>query len=106
MAGVTGPGHFRVAHGLHLSSFGIGTYRGAADDIVDRMYNSAIQQALANGINVVDTARIYRGGRSERVVGEALASAIRAGIVKRDEVIVSTKGGLRRRLGSELRHAF
>ena len=71
------------------SSIGIGTYLGEPTDAVDDSYRAAIQSALECGINHVDTAVNYRCQRSERVVGEAIASAD----IDREQLFVSTKGG-------------
>lgn len=79
--------------GILASSIGIGTYLGEPDDADDRRYEDAVRAAVAAGINVVDTAINYRCQRSERVVGRALASLIRGGAARRDEIIVCTKGG-------------
>jgi aryl-alcohol dehydrogenase-like predicted oxidoreductase len=72
-----------------VSSVGVGTYLGAATPAVDDAYRDALAAALEHGVNVVDTAVNYRAGRSERVVGEALADAA----VDRESVVVATKGG-------------
>jgi aryl-alcohol dehydrogenase-like predicted oxidoreductase len=45
--------------------------------------------ALDSGINFIDTADVYTGGNSERIVGEVLE---RAG--KRDDVVLATKVGI------------
>jgi aryl-alcohol dehydrogenase-like predicted oxidoreductase len=42
---------------------------------------------------VLDTAINYRHMRSERALGRALAAAIEAGEIARDEVLLATKGG-------------
>jgi aryl-alcohol dehydrogenase-like predicted oxidoreductase len=86
-------GHFRIAGGLSLSSIGLGTYLGGEDAATDAGYESCVATALATGINVFDTAINYRGQRSERAVGRALARAFAEGRAARDEVFVSTKGG-------------
>ncbi|HKC14009.1 MAG TPA: aldo/keto reductase, partial [Vicinamibacteria bacterium] len=85
-------GHFREALGLHLSSVGLGTYLGRADEAGDEAYRQAIAAAVAGGINVLDTAVNYRGERSERALGAALADLAAAGF-PRDGVVVATKGG-------------
>ena len=78
---------------LCASSVGIGTYLGACDDAEDARYAEALRAALESGCNVVDSAINYRCQRAERVVGRVLAQAVADGVVHRDEVIVSTKGG-------------
>ena len=88
------PSNFRrTSAGLTLSSIGLGTYLGDEDDATDRGFEESIAIALSLGINVFDTAINYRGQRSERAVGRAVAAAIAAGTVSREEVFVSTKGG-------------
>ncbi len=79
--------------GLTLSSVGLGTYLGANDTVTDRIYEAAIGRAFELGCNVIDTAINYRCQRSERAVGRALATAIAAGTIRRDQVFVATKGG-------------
>jgi aryl-alcohol dehydrogenase-like predicted oxidoreductase len=79
--------------GLSLSSIGLGTYLGGADANIDAGYEASIAVALASGVNVFDTAINYRGQKSERAIGRALAKAFTEGRAARDEVFVSTKGG-------------
>jgi pyridoxine 4-dehydrogenase len=47
-----------------------------------------VRQAVAAGIDHIDTAHLYTGGESERALGEALSSAPQ-------DVLVATKGGYR-----------
>lgn len=82
-----------LGDGLIAASLGIGTYLGDCDDADDDGYRRAIDAALRNGINVIDSAINYRCQRSERTVGVAVRDAIAAGVVARDEVIICTKGG-------------
>ena len=82
-----------VAGQMHLSSLGIGTYLGAADDATDRRYEDAIVEAVRQGINVIDTASNYRRGRAEAVVGRALRQLMEIGEVYRSEVLLSSKVG-------------
>jgi aryl-alcohol dehydrogenase-like predicted oxidoreductase len=91
-AGAAG-GHYREWRGLSLSSVGIGTYLGPDDDATDALYEAAVEQAVASGINVVDSAVNYRNQRSERAVGRALGRLVRAGSAVRESVVVATKGG-------------
>lgn len=88
------PAHFRrTASGIALSSIGLGTYLGDEDDATDRGFEASIAIALAEGVNVFDTAINYRGQRSERAVGRAIRNAIDSGAAHRDDLFVSTKGG-------------
>jgi len=94
LPGRAADGHFRQAvTGLTLSSIGLGTYLGQPDEATDAAYQVAVERALALGCNHLDTAVNYRFQRSERVVGKALAAAVRRGEVRREEVVVAPKGG-------------
>src|SRR5262249_54515345 len=84
--------HFRPGHGLHLSSIGIGTYLGGADEETDRRYTEAVVRAVELGANVIDTAANYRCQRSERSIGAALSELNGRGFA-RSEIAVCTKGG-------------
>ena len=85
-------GHFREAHGLVMSSVGIGTYLGQPDPKVDASYTAAIVAAAENGINFIDTAINYRFQRSERSIGTAVKQLETKGF-SREELVVCTKGG-------------
>lgn len=87
-------GHFReLPGGARLSTLGLGTYLGPEDGATDVLYQDAVRRALELGVNVLDTAVNYRHQRSERAIRTALATAIGAGGVARDEIVVATKGG-------------
>ncbi|HEY7837868.1 MAG TPA: aldo/keto reductase [Terriglobales bacterium] len=84
--------HFRtlrLPEPCRVSSLGLGSYLGPADDATDAGYEAALQTALAGGINLVDTAINYRHQRSERALGRALASSA----VPRDQVFLCSKAG-------------
>jgi aryl-alcohol dehydrogenase-like predicted oxidoreductase len=86
-------GHFReLPGGLVLSSIGIGTYLGEADEATDGAYEDAIVAAVEGGFNVIDAAINYRLQRSERSVGAALRQLISQGF-SREEIILCTKAG-------------
>jgi len=90
--GQAADGHFRHVGDLVLSSLGIGTYLGPANDSTDASYAAAIVLAAELGINVIDTSINYRLQRSERSVGTALKVLAHKGIT-RDQIVVCTKGG-------------
>src|SRR5438874_915656 len=87
------PHHWKNALGLTLSSVGMGSYLGNADPITDGKYAAAFVKTLDLGINVVDSAINYRYQRSERNLGVGLKTAVDAGAVARDQVLLCTKGG-------------
>lgn len=60
-------------------------------DEVRRRAAEAVQTALEVGINLFDHADIYSRGKSEAVFGELL----KAGLVRRDEIVLQTKCGIR-----------
>src|SRR5215831_18068638 len=86
-------GHFRKIDRVLVSSVGLGTYLGAEDAETDEGYRGSVAVALESAVNVFDSAINYRGQKSERAIGRALAKSIAAGTLERQEVFVSTKGG-------------
>src|SRR6266404_9631149 len=89
----TAAGHFRQQQQLWLSSIGLGTYLGDADERTDRAYTDAVGRAVELSANVIDTAANYRFQRSERAIGNALRELIGTQGFSRDELIICTKGG-------------
>ena len=91
----TQPEHFYrpIANGPIVSSLGLGTYLGECDDNEDARYTTTVSAALRKGVNLLDTAINYRCQRSERAIGEALRDTILGGSIKREEIVVCTKGG-------------
>ena len=75
------------------SVLGMGTYLGDCTDEDDAAYTRTVHAAITSGVNVLDTAINYRCQRSERAVGRAVVEAIAAGDVRRDELVICTKGG-------------
>lgn len=80
-------GFYRTILNLSVSSLGIGTYLGAADDAADQAYIDSLLAAGEGGVNFFDTAINYRNQRSERCVGAALKR------LQRDEIVICTKAG-------------
>ena len=87
------PANYRETLGLAISSIGIGTYLGESDEATDAAYAEALRTALRGGINLIDTAVNYRFQRSERVIGRVIAELAGAGQLRREEIVIATKGG-------------
>lgn len=71
--------------GLKVSELCLGTmmFGGAADEAVA---NDIVDSARDTGVNFIDTADMYNGGESERVVGRAIAA-------DRERWVLATKVG-------------
>jgi aryl-alcohol dehydrogenase-like predicted oxidoreductase len=82
-----------LADGPLVSSLGLGTYLGECDDADDARYVATVIAAVGKGVNLLDTAINYRCQRSERAIGEAIRVLIAKGAIRRDEIVVCTKGG-------------
>ncbi len=93
------------AGGARLSAVGLGTWQfgstewGYGSEYAQGEAVKIVHRALELGVNLIDTAEIYGLGRSERIVGEAIAS-------RRDSVFLATKlfpVGLPVQVGSKAR---
>ena len=76
--------------GVRVSVIGLGTWQfgsrewGYGDEYANHEAGAIVERALDLGINLIDTAEIYGFGKSERIVGEAIAD-------RRDEAFIATK---------------
>lgn len=93
--GAVAKGHFRLTpQGLSLSTLGMGTYLGNADEATDEQMCQAAMASLQSGaVNVLDTAINYRYQSSERSLGKALCQLIENGLLNRASVFVCSKNG-------------
>lgn len=82
-----------LANGAFVSSLGLGTYIGECDDEEDMRYTVAAAAALERGVNILDTAINYRCQRSERALGNAIQKSVTSGKIKREQIVVCSKGG-------------
>jgi diketogulonate reductase-like aldo/keto reductase len=71
---------------LGLGTAGMGEQRSTRPAEVQ-----AVRSALELGYRLIDSAEMYGEGGAEQVVGEALASALRGGVLRREEVCVVSK---------------
>src|SRR5215469_2353695 len=76
--------------GVRLSVIGVGAWQfgskewGYGQGYAEGEAGQIVGRALDLGINLLDTAEIYGFGRSERIVGRAIAG-------RREEAFVATK---------------
>jgi aryl-alcohol dehydrogenase-like predicted oxidoreductase len=85
---------YRKSPMFYTSPIALGTHLGDMNEKDSKLYREGIEYGLMNGLNFIDTAINYRGMRSERDVGYVVKSLIDKGIINRDEIIISTKGGI------------
>lgn len=74
--------------GLKVSQICLGT-NNFGGQVSEETSIKIVNKALDCGINVIDTADVYTGGKSEEVIGKAVKG-------RRDEVIIATKVGFGR----------
>ena len=76
--------------GLEISASGFGAYRV---DFRVHEHFEALEHAISNGINLIDTSSNYSDGGSEILIGNVLGDMINKGTLKREEIVIVTKGG-------------
>ncbi|MDH4061942.1 MAG: aldo/keto reductase [Aquincola sp.] len=72
-------------------ALGLGTWRMGESGRKRREEIAAVRLALELGYRLIDTAEMYGDGGAEEVVGAALAEALRAGDLRREDVILVSK---------------
>jgi len=75
---------------LSVSQVGFGSYRV---NEFDPDHREALRNALLLGCNLIDTSSNYGDGSSERLVGQVLNELFSENKVKREEIVIVTKGG-------------
>ncbi len=86
--------HIQLPQGttpLSLPVLGLGTWRFGESRAARAAEVASVRTALELGYRLIDTAEMYGEGGAEEVVGTALNEAIRAGDVRREEVIIVSK---------------
>src|SRR5258705_12989934 len=86
-----------IASRIALGTWAIGGWMWGGTDVNESI--NTIRSAVERGIRVIDTAPVYGFGRSEEIVGMALAQGLR------DRVIIATKAGLEWRNGRVWRNS-
>lgn len=76
-----------IKTGQNVSRLGFGGYRINWHD--DR-HKVALEKAIKNGINVIDTSTHFEFGESEEVIGKVLNNAIKDRTVTREVFIILT----------------
>jgi len=77
--------------GATVPALGLGTWRIGESRASLTAEIAAVRSAIEMGYRLIDTAEMYGEGGAEEVVGQAVAQALRAGGVTRDELFVVSK---------------
>lgn len=77
--------------GERVPALGLGTWRMGEEARTRDAEIAAIRHAVDVGYRLFDTAEMYGEGGAETVLGRALADALRAGAIARDDVYVVSK---------------
>ncbi|MFE7802695.1 aldo/keto reductase [Nocardia sp. NPDC057440] len=90
--------------GLFVSRIAFGTWQLGGDwgHFDEAAAIAAIRRARELGVNFFDTAQAYGFGASEQLLGKALRREL---TTARDELVIATKGGLRRTEAGVIRDA-
>ena len=80
-----------TAGGARMPVLGLGTWHMGESAIRRAAEVAAVRAAMAMGYRLIDTAEMYGEGGAEQVVGLAVAEALRAGDVRREELFVVSK---------------
>ena len=72
--------------GLEVSEIGYGTNMLGRSEVSEAEHIAMVHRAMEVGINFIDTADVYQGERSERMLGKALKG-------RRERMILATKVG-------------
>jgi aryl-alcohol dehydrogenase-like predicted oxidoreductase len=86
-----------VASRVALGTWAIGGWMWGGTDLDESI--RTIQSAIERGVTLIDTAPVYGFGRSEEIVGQALAGGLRG------RTLIATKVGLEWRDGKVWRNA-
>ncbi len=76
---------------LPLPRIGLGTWRMGESRARRTAEIGAVRQAIELGYRMIDTAEMYGEGGAEEVVGTAVADALRAGDVRREDLTIVSK---------------
>jgi len=77
--------------GGEMPVLGLGTWRMGEVEGRRAAEVAAVREAIGLGYRLIDTAEMYGEGGAETVLGQAIAEALRAGDVRRDELFIVSK---------------
>jgi diketogulonate reductase-like aldo/keto reductase len=73
----------KLSNGVEMPIFGLGTWQSGREEVIN-----AVRTAVLDGYRLIDTATCYQ---NEDAIGEALQQLFKEGIIKREEIFITTK---------------
>jgi diketogulonate reductase-like aldo/keto reductase len=73
----------KLSNGVEMPIFGLGTWQSGREEVIN-----AVRTAVLDGYRLIDTATCYQ---NEDAIGEALQQLFKEGVIKREEIFVTTK---------------
>ncbi len=80
-----------LPNGTTMPRLGLGTWHMGEQRARHAEDVAAIRKAIELGYRLFDTAEMYGEGGAEEVLGQSLADALRAGDVRREELVIVSK---------------
>ncbi len=80
-----------LPNGTALPALGLGTWHTGESPRSRAAEVKAVRLAIELGVRLFDTAEMYGEGGAEEMLGQALAEALRAGDVRREELTIVSK---------------
>ncbi len=77
--------------GTAIPTLGLGTWRMGESGAARKAEVAAIRAAIDMGYRLFDSAEMYGEGGAEQALGQAIAEALRAGAVRREELFIVSK---------------
>lgn len=81
----------KLPNGESVPALGLGTWHTGESASARAAEVAAVREAINLGYRLIDTAEMYGEGGAEKVIGQAVAEALRAGDVKREELFIVSK---------------
>lgn len=72
-----------LSNGIKMPAIGLGTWQSRSDQVI-----AAVKTAIKTGYRLIDTASGYQ---NEEAIGVALKELFSEGVVKREDVFITTK---------------
>ena len=73
----------KLSNGIEMPIFGLGTWQSGREEVIN-----AVRTAVLDGYRLIDTATCYQ---NEDAIGEALQQLFKEGVIKREDIFITTK---------------